>query len=242
VTLVLAHRGSRLRAAENTISAFAQAVSEGADGVELDVQGTADDALVVLHDTTTGAGPVAGLPLAALRGGLPDLPVLDECLDVLAGHLVNIELKHQPPKFGGPGDDAGDRVVGLLSELLGHRATRGIADHVVVSSFDLRVVDRVVASAPEVETAFLCTFGLDPHTALAIAADHGHRGLHPDVRLLGGDVAVRLVEDAHARGLAVRPWTVNEAAEVARLGGLGVDAVISDDPIAARAARGSVRG
>ena len=88
------------------------------------------------------------------------------------------------------------------------------------------------------ETAFLSTFGLDPLDALAIAADHGHRGLHPDVGLLGGDVAPRLIERAHGLGLAVRPWTVNDPADVARLGALGVDAVISDDPVVgARRAR-----
>jgi len=235
VTLVLAHRGSRLWNSENTISAFAQAVPEGADGVELDVQVTADDALVVCHDTATVAGAVADLTLGELRRVLPEAPVLGDCLAVLADRLVNVEVKHEPAEFLGPGDDAGARVVGLLAALLEERRAAGLRDRVVVSSFDLRVVDRARAELPGLETAFLATFGLDPLDALALAADRGHRGLHPDVRTLGGDVAGRLVERAHGLDLAVRPWTVDDPAELARLGALGVDAVISDDPVAARA-------
>ncbi len=235
MTLVLAHRGSRLRDSENTISAFTRAVSEGADGVELDVQRTADDQLVVTHDTRIRGSQVAELTLAELRRELPAAPVLAECLDVLAGRLVNVEIKHEPPALLGPDDDAGARIVGLLADLLAARQAAG-AHRVVVSCFDLRVVDRVVALPGAPETAFLSTFGLAPLDALAIAADHGHRGLHPDVGLLGGDVAARLVERAHGLGLVVRPWTVNDPADLARLGALGVDAVISDDPAAARAA------
>ena len=239
MTLVLAHRGSRLRESENTISAFARAVSEGADGVELDVQCTADGELVVTHDTRIGGSRVAELTLVELRRGLPAAPVLAECLDALVGHLVNVEIKHEPQALLGPDDDAGERIVGLLAELLASRAAFATGDRVVVSCFDLRVVDRAAALPDAPETAFLSTVGLDPFDALAIAADHGHRGLHPDVGLLRGDVATRLIERAHGLGLAVRPWTVNDPTELARLAALGVDAVISDDPVAARAALGT---
>jgi glycerophosphoryl diester phosphodiesterase len=228
-----------LRESENTVSAFARAVSEGADGVELDVQCTADGELVVTHDTRIRGSRVAELTVAELRRELPAAPVLAECLDVLVGHLVNVEIKHEPPALLGPDDDAGERIVGLLADLLAARQGGRVVDRVVVSCFDLRVVDRVAALPGAPETAFLSTVGLDPLDALGIAADHGHRGLHPDVGLLGGRVAARLVERARGLGLAVRPWTVNDPTEVARLAALGVDAVISDDPVAARAALGS---
>ena len=52
MTAIWAHRGSRLRAPENTMAAFALAVTEGADGIELDVHLTADGHLVVRHDPT----------------------------------------------------------------------------------------------------------------------------------------------------------------------------------------------
>jgi hypothetical protein len=70
------------------------------------VQVTADDALVVCHDTATVAGAVADLTLGELRRVLPEAPVLGDCLAVLADRLVNVEVKHEPAEFLGPGDDA----------------------------------------------------------------------------------------------------------------------------------------
>jgi glycerophosphoryl diester phosphodiesterase len=70
--LVIAHRGASGLAPENTLAAFRLAVGLGADGVELDVQLSADGQPVVLHDahltrTTSGAGAVSSLTLAQLE-------------------------------------------------------------------------------------------------------------------------------------------------------------------------------
>src|SRR5439155_11323089 len=69
--LVIAHRGASAAAPENTLAAFRLAADLGADGIELDVRGTADGQLVVLHDasvnrTTDGTGRVAALTLDQL--------------------------------------------------------------------------------------------------------------------------------------------------------------------------------
>src|SRR6266542_953186 len=69
---ILGHRGARLLAPENTLPGFRAAISEGADGVELDVRRTADQVLVCLHDaglgrTTNGRGPVREHTLAEVR-------------------------------------------------------------------------------------------------------------------------------------------------------------------------------
>ena len=82
------------------------ALGQGADGVELDVHRTADDAIVVHHDAEAAAGR-AGRPDA--RGDprrRPDIPTLAEVLDVCAGSLVNIEIKNLP---GDADYDRGDR-------------------------------------------------------------------------------------------------------------------------------------
>jgi len=52
VTLVVAHRGASAQAPENTLEAFAQGVTAGADAIELDVHLTADGELAVVHDST----------------------------------------------------------------------------------------------------------------------------------------------------------------------------------------------
>jgi glycerophosphoryl diester phosphodiesterase len=150
---------------------------------------------------------------------------------VCGGRLVNVEIKNLPHQ---PGFDPDDRAAAVLVELL---AARG-ADRVLVSSFNLTTVDRVRALAPALPTGWLVV-GADVGAALARAADHGHRALHPDVGSLAGPVAGALVGDAHRRGLAVNVWTVNDPGEIRRLADAGVDAVISDAPdVALAASRG----
>lgn len=70
--LVIAHRGASGFAPENTLAAFKLALALGAEGVELDVQLSADGHPVVIHDarvnrTTNGAGAVSGLTLEELQ-------------------------------------------------------------------------------------------------------------------------------------------------------------------------------
>src|SRR6266542_4141471 len=101
---ILGHRGARLLAPENTVPGFRAAITDGADGVELDVRRTADQALVCLHDaglgrTTDGRGPVREHTLAEIRrldaggwfsregprggNGCVRVPTLSEALDAL---------------------------------------------------------------------------------------------------------------------------------------------------------------
>ncbi|MFN8025509.1 MAG: glycerophosphodiester phosphodiesterase family protein [Acidimicrobiia bacterium] len=116
MTLVLAHRGSRLREPENTVSAFARAMSEGADGVELDVHRTADGELVVCHDAASPAGVVSDMTLAEVQRAFPLVPTLAAALDACAGGLVNVEIKNLPGdafRCHRPGRRTGRRIVGL---------------------------------------------------------------------------------------------------------------------------------
>jgi glycerophosphoryl diester phosphodiesterase len=163
------------------------------------------------------------MTLAEVRGTLPDVPTLEEALDVCAGLLVNVEIKNMP----GEGDwDPTDRAAELLVELLGQRDGR---DRVLVSSFNLPSVDRVRSLAPHVPTALL-TFGTDPREALLIAESHGHGALHPDRQSVGGTLAGAVATRAHERGLEVNVWTVNDRDELARLAAAGIDALITDVP------------
>jgi glycerophosphoryl diester phosphodiesterase len=217
--LVLAHRGANRVAPENTVAAMREAVDRGADGVELDVHRTADGALVVRHDADTPAGRLGELTHDEVQGTLPEVPTLGEVLDVCRGRLVNIEVKDPDPR-------AAEGVIDLLAD---RRTGAGVpSDDVIVSSFDLATVDRVRELAPAVATGFL-SFGLDPHSALVIALEHGHSAVHPDVwTLLNVDVDA-FVARAHDLERLVNVWTVNDATQVEQLRDAGVDAVITDD-------------
>jgi glycerophosphoryl diester phosphodiesterase len=217
--LVLAHRGANRVAPENTLPAMREAVDRGADGVELDIHRTADGAVVVRHDADTPAGPVGELALTDLLEVQPDVPTLADVLDVCRGRLVNVEVKDADPR-------AAEAVVDLLA---GRPTGQGeLPDAVLVSSFDLATVDRVHELAPDLTTGFL-SFGLDPHSALAIAVEHGHAAVHPDVWTLANIDVAAFVGRAHALGVQVNVWTVNDVEQLEQLRDAGVDAVITDD-------------
>ena len=73
---IIAHRGDKVHAPENTLAAFNLAAEKGADAIEFDVKLCADGQVIVLHDqtvnrTTNGMGSVSKLPFAALRKPSP---------------------------------------------------------------------------------------------------------------------------------------------------------------------------
>lgn len=222
--LVLAHRGACRRAPENTLEAFRVARELGADGVELDVRRTRDGVLVVSHDPVVeGFGLLVEHPFADLRAAVPGVATLEEALAELAGLLVNVEIKCFPTE---PDADPDRAVTRAVVELLGQRA---LHDRVIVSSFELEVVDLVHALDSRVVTAWLTT-GLAPATALPIAADRGHAWLHPDRASMDGTAAGDAVRDARRLGVRLDVWTVDDPDEIARLATAGVDAIITNLP------------
>jgi glycerophosphoryl diester phosphodiesterase len=228
--LVLAHRGARRVAPENTVEAFAAAGRLGADGVELDVHSTADGVLVVHHDADAGGlGVLAEHAFATVRAARPDIPTLEEALEVCVGMLVNVEVKNLP---GDADYDADEGAASTLVELL---VSRGRGDNVLVSSFNLASADRVRVLDDTIPTGLLTLVGLDPLDGIEVAHAHGHGAVHPDVRSLrGGDATESTVARAHELGMAVNVWTVNGEAEIRSLAAAGVDALITDVPDLAR--------
>ena len=228
--LILGHRGSSRRARENTVEAFQLARADGADGVELDVHRTVDGELVVFHDAgLEGFGVLAEAPFARIREAAAWLPTLTEVLDACVGLLVNIEIKNSPPDAD---FDLDERVAHAVVDLL---HTRG-GDDVLVSSFNLPSIERVHALDASVPTGYLTGLQVTPMDAIAFAVDGGHGAVHPFFGMLADEGAARVVEAAHAYGIAVNTWTVNEPSEIVRLAAAGIDALITDVPAEARAA------
>lgn len=222
--LVYGHRGASADATENTLAAFRLAAEQGADGVELDVRRSLEGELVLHHDAALGDGRlVAATPRAELPASVPTLA---EALDACEGLVVNVEIKNSPfdPDHD-PERALADGVVALL-------AARHRRDRVVVSSFDLRTVDRVKVLAGDVPTGFL-TF-IDPvgHEAAQLAADRGHDAVHPHEATIDEGV----VAFAHELGLEVNAWTVDDPDRIRALAGFGVDGIITNVPAVAREA------
>jgi glycerophosphoryl diester phosphodiesterase len=221
--LVLAHRGARTVAPENTIEAFTTALAQGADGVELDVHRTADDGLVVHHDAdAVDVGLLAERTVAEIRAARPEIPILEEVLDACVGALVNVEIKNLPTDAD---FDASDRGAELVVELL---AARGRRDDVLVSSFNLATINRVRDLDSSIATGFLTI--QDPREELTVAAEHGHGSVHPFFAWLTDEVAPAVMTRALELDLAINAWTVNDEADMRRLAAAGVAAIITDLP------------
>lgn len=230
-TAVLGHRGASTDHPENTLEAFAAALSQGADGVELDVRLTADGAIIVHHDAWYRDGRMVwSTPVGERPHGVP---LLAEALDTCLGAFVNVEIKNTPGDLGEGVEWSAEPALAVVGELQ-RRSAAGTADRVLVSSFDVATLAAVRAADPDLPTGQL-VFDLAAWAdAPEVAAAAGHRALHPWEPF----VDAVLVERCRALGLAVNTWTVDEPSRVAELAELGVDAVITNVPAAVLPALG----
>ena len=197
----IGHRGAMGHAPENTIASFEKAIELGCDEVETDVWLTAGGRLVISHDP-----PGDGATLT-----------LDAVLDLCRGRLgVDVELK-------------ADRDEQRAAEL-GRRVARRLAERddpdVYVSSFWWSALAGARAATPSVRRAFVFSDSPDRDALIASARSAGLWALHPNRAY----VTRELVSAAHAAGLRVNVWTVNDQDEIAACAALGVDGVMSNWP------------
>lgn len=227
-----AHRGwhtGELSGLENTLAAFTRAVNEGFRHLETDVHATSDGVLVAFHDSvldrvTNSRGPISELPYREVRramiGGRESIPTLDEVLDACPDALINIDPKS-------------DAAVPLLLEVLSRRRDW---ERVCIGSFS----DRRLAAIRDQAPAELAT-SLGPRAAarLVVGTSRLNRPRRPGaavaaqlpLRMRGLPVLTsRLVRRAHAGGLEVHAWTIDDADTMTRLLDMGVDGIMTDRP------------
>lgn len=240
--LVFAHRGASWHAPENTLEAFELAARLGAQVLELDVQLTADKAVVVSHDATVdrmtdGHGAIAGMPLEALRrldaatgfrtpsGANPfegrgvRVPLLAEVLAGFGHRGINVDLKGRDPQ--------------LLAAVL-QTVQRSGHPEVLLTSGDDAMMGMLEAAKPRQ------ALGLSRGQAKRVlgAAHFGQslsgwagRALQVPPTLYGVPLLPqRVVRRLHAAGLSVHAWVVNDVGHAQRLIRAGVDGIMTDDP------------
>jgi len=211
------------------MAAFRRALEIGAHMVELDVQLTSDDAVVVLHDdtldrTTTGLGPIGALTLArvreldagawfgaAFRG--ERVPTLEEVLTAIPLR-VNVELK-----------PVGPVAARLVERALAVVAGAGALDRVVFSSFDRSSIEMLRASSRDAVIGVLWSSNPVPE-GIAFARRVGARALH----LRKEAATVAAIASAADAGLETRVWTVNAQDEFARFVAAGASGIFTDHP------------
>jgi len=242
----LAHRGASALAPENTIKAFRLATEAGAGGLELDVHMTRNGHIVVIHDatvdrTTNGTGAVSEMTLDELRrldaghNFSPDggptrpyrgrgvrVPTLVEVLREFPGVAVNIEIK-----AGTPGIE--ETVLGVLREAnaLG-RVLVVSTRHATVKRFRRISGGNVSTGASRWEIG---VFYISSKFRLERLVHPAYDALQVPLRHRGIPVVTRrFVQAAHARGVRVDAWTINQADEMRGLLDLGVDVIMTDHP------------
>jgi glycerophosphoryl diester phosphodiesterase len=231
-TLVWAHRGASAYAPENTLEAFQKAADMKADGVELDVQLTKDNEIVVVHDenlerVSNGTGWVKDHTLAQLKAlnfnrthpefekaSIPTLEEVYECLRA-TGLTINVEFKTGIFWYQG----IEDKVLDLTAKL-------GLEDRVIYSSFNHFTLAKLRGMKEDVTTGLLYSddwIGIAPY-----ARDTVHvNALHPALYHLQEPGFVRT---AHQYGLRTHVWTVNDEKHMRMCRNMGVEAIITNKP------------
>ncbi|CAM5239407.1 glycerophosphodiester phosphodiesterase [Streptomyces aurantiogriseus] len=221
-----AHRGGAADGLENTVAQFRRAVEAGYRYMETDVHATRDGKLVAFHDATLdrvtdGAGRIADLPWADVQharvGGREPVPLFEELLETFPDVRWNIDIKAEP----------------ALHPLLNLIAHTNAWDRVCVGSFsEARVVRAQRLAGPRLATSYgtrgvlnlrLRSWGVPAalrRSAVAAQVPEAQSGIQV--------VDHRFVRAAHARGLQVHVWTINEADRMHRLLDLGVDGIMTD--------------
>lgn len=255
---LVAHRGASGEAPEHTFAAYDLAVAQGADWIEQDVQMTRDGVLVVFHDDSlerTARGPASSCvgrlrektyaelrqcevgswfnaehpQFADARFIGERIPTIDSVLARYAGRArFYIEIKHPAAAPG---------VEEALLDLLRARGLIGAAtrDHLIIQSFSAvalqkaRALDSALALVQLLEDPILADSLQSTMTRIATYA----QGIGPSRRV----VTARMVEAAHAAGLFVHVYTVNDPPVLAWVQGIGADGVFTDRPGFVRASR-----
>lgn len=229
--LNFAHRGASGYCPENTMAAFVKGLELGANGIETDVQMTADGRLVLIHDetldrTTNGAGRVMDLSWDEIRtkdaGSWfgsefhgSSVPVIEELFELAKDRdvILNVELKNNLNPYHG----MEEALVRSIREF-------GLESQVIVSSFNHYSLAHFKKLAPDMRTAILYSAIL--HEPWTYAASIGADALHPPYRA----VTAEWVKEAGKRGTVYHPYTVNDIATMQTLIDMGVAGIITDYP------------
>ena len=239
---IYGHRGARALLPENTIQAFQAAIDGGANAIETDVHLTSDGKVVVFHDAT--GERIAGKPDAIAsttsaealswdvgyqhvdsQGNRPfmgqgfRMPLLKELLETFPGLRINIDIK--------PGSTAAAAVVDIIRR-------HGNPKDVLLTSFSDAVRTRLQ------DLGYAGPIGLGKNECLRalllprfIIRKRWKAGTRIQVPPAFGPFKLasrRFIDKAHAAGLKVDFWTIDEPDVARALVQMGADGIMSDNP------------
>jgi glycerophosphoryl diester phosphodiesterase len=222
--LAFAHRGGAGHFPENSWKAFEHAVALGYAYLETDAHATADGTVIAFHDktldrVTDAKGAIASLTTAQVQAariaGTEPIPLMAELLTAWPEHRFNIDVKDEP-------------VIGPLIEVL--RATNAW-DRVCITSFSGRRLSATRKLLPRpvcMATPPAAVGAIKAGTPIATLASWFARSSIQCAQVPVQVVSGQFIRRAHAAGLQVHVWTVNDPAIMTSMLDLGADGVMTD--------------
>lgn len=224
---VFAHRGASGNFPENTESAILEALKVGVDGIEVDIQSSIDDYMVI-HDswldrTTSGKGRVSNFTAHELSkldaGNGEKIPTLQQLFDWNNNKsLLNIELKHTFEL---------ERFVAQLERNI--EANKISKANILVSSFDHHQLQWLKSKLPWLKIGALTSS--IPINYAKFASDLNAYSVHADKTFINKAFA----DDAKKRGLKIYAYTVDREQDIALMLEYGIDGIFTNYPARTKA-------
>ena len=228
---IFSHRGFSGKYPENTMLAFQKAWEVGCDGIELDVQLTRDDVIVIMHDetidrTTNGTGNIRDYTYEQLcafdcRGqfeGKYDfqrIPTLQEYLEWVKGTnlITNIELKNSVYYY----ENLEEKVIDMVRRY-------HLEDRILFSTFNLVSAVKCKKLIPEIPVGFLMETQMD--NIASLAHENEIEFYHPGMEVLTKEE----IRKCHEKGIGVNVWTVNKKKHMKQMAEWEVDGIFTNYP------------
>ena len=222
-TTIIAHRGVSSIAPENTMPAFQLGIDLNVDYIELDVQKSSDDSLMVIHDptvdgTTSYSGFVSSYSYNELKlmdagswfssnyEGV-EIPTLFEVLQLAQGKIkVCVELK----------------ASNIESQAMQMIESMGMLDDVVIFSFSLSQLQIVKNINPNVQVCYLSSLMTSGDISDALSID-------AEILGVGQDPSAADIQAAKNAGLQIWNYTVNDARSMLNKMSKGMSGIITDN-------------
>lgn len=225
-TEISAHRGDSKHFPENTMPAFASAIDNGADWIELDVQEAMDGTVIVMHDSsfrrTTGikknVWELSYLEIRNFNAGkaFSDdyedayIPTLEEVINFTKGKIkLNIEIK--PSGHEKNLEYSVARLISLYE----------IEDECIVSSFSANSLKKIKAENPDIKTGYIMSMAMGNLGSIEYADVFSINSVF---------ISKMLVDSVHNSGREIFAWTVNSKSEILKMQKYDVDNIITDNP------------
>ena len=226
----IAHRGASGIAPENTLAAFKKAIEIGVDAVELDLHGTADGEVVVIHD--------ASLDRTTDHRGLINQTALETIKRADAGRWFGAEFAGESvPTLAEALECIGDKTVALLEikdPLIAEAVVAKVRETqtlnlTVIISFHTTVLEAVRALEPRIPTGWLIGNHNNHVPSEQLCQQLGELGsslLNVNHQLITAEFAYEI----RRRGIALWCWTVDDVVRMREMKTFGVQGITSNYP------------